>query len=207
MKKFLPLALVLLVLVGVGFYIRGKQRTTQTLEKQGNGTLLPVTEKGGVISSIKDAIGLGKKMKCTSVTPDGSGNQSSSTIFVDGKKYKFSAEANGEISYGIFDGETQYMWSGNTKQGLKMTKACIDELSKAVPQNGSDNTLSTPETPQDFEDSFGGGAGVNCEPTSEDFSIPTDVKFVDQCEMMKNSLKALEGIKGNLPAGVNIPGY
>ena len=205
MKKFLPIVLVLIILIGVGLFIRGEQ-TAQAPEKQGNSTVLPqitpsTNEKGGLVSSIKDAMGLGQKMKCTYTAPDGNRNQGLSTIVVDGQKYKFIAEVNGEKSYGIFDGETQYMWSDKTKQGLKMTKSCIEGLSQSVPSNGNSNALATPETPQDFEKSFGDAQGVKCEPSNEDFSLPTDVNFIDQCEIMKASTKAMEGIKDKIPAG------
>lgn len=211
MKKFLPIALVLVVLIGAGLYIRSKQGAVVIPEKAGEGSLLPdvvseAGEKVGVVSSIKDAIGLGKKMKCTYITSDGSGGQSSSSIIVDGKKYEFSAEVNGQTSYGIFDGETQYIWSGNTKQGLKITKACIDELTKSIPQNGDNNSSTAPKDPQDFENSFGNGASAKCEPTSEDLSVPTDINFIDQCELMRSTTKAMEGVKDKLPAGVTIPG-
>ena len=209
MKKFLPLVVGVVLLIGVGLFIRGKQSVTGPQgEREGiTPASQSVPETGGVISSIKDAMGLGKKMKCTYSVLDDKGKPISSTIIIDGQKYKFAAETNGEMSYGIFDGETQYMWSGVTKQGLKMTKSCIDELSKSVPTDGKSDSFTVPETPQDFEQSFGSAENVKCEPTNEDFSLPTDVNFIDQCEMMRESLKALEGIKGNLPAGVNIPGY
>ncbi len=211
MKKFLPIVLVLIILIGAGLFVRGKQ-TMQTPEKERNSAVLPqmapsTNEKGGIVSSIKDAMGLGQKMKCTYTAPDGDKSQSSSTIVVDGQKYKFVVEAKGEKSYGIFDGDTQYMWSDKTKQGLKMSKSCIEELNQSVPSTGNSNSLATPETPQDFEKSFDNVQGMKCEPTDEDFSLPTDVNFVDQCEVMKATTKAMEGIKDKIPAGMNIPGY
>lgn len=189
MKKFFSIVLVLIILIGVGFFIRGK-RTVQTLEKQENSVVLPqVTpstgEKVGTVSSIKDAIALGRKMKCTYATPDGGGNQGFSMIVVYGQKYKFTTEVNGEKTYGSFDGNTQYTWSDKTKQGLMMTKSCIEELSKSVSSDGNSGSFTMPGTVQDFGKSFGDMQGVKCEPTDEDFSIPTDVRFIDQCKMMK----------------------
>lgn len=205
MKKLVPIAAVLIVLAGIGWYLSNRQDAAPVSE-QGEGilrTAMPTPgDAPGVIGSIKDAMGLGKKMKCTYADAQ---NGASSTVFIDGQKFKFTSEVNGEKMYGVFDGDTQYMWTtGQTKQGFKMGKACMDELGKMAPQTeGSKNTAPA----QDFEKSFEMAQNVRCEPaTSEDFSIPTDVTFVDQCAMIKDSMKALEGIKGQLPAGVNIPG-
>lgn len=209
MKKFLPLVVGAVLLIGVGLFIREKQNAAGPQEESQESVAPSQSQSApetGVISSIKDAMGLGQKMKCTYSVPDDTKQPITSTIIVDGQKYKFTTEMNGEISYGIFDGETQYMWSGVTKQGLKMTKSCLDELNKTVSKNEENRPSSAPTTPQSFEQSFGGAENVKCEPTNEDFSLPANVNFVDQCEMMRNSLKSLEGIKDSLPAGVTIPG-
>lgn len=213
MKKFLPAAIALIVLLaGAGFYLSGRQGASKATEESGSRetareTALPqAEEQGGIIGSIKDAMGLGKKMKCTYSEKDGSGT--ASTIFIDGQKFKFTSEMNGEKAYGLFDGETQYTWTtGEKKQGWKMTKACIEELGKTAAQMTEGNSTNT-ETPQDFQESFDNAQNVKCEPaTDEDFSIPADITFVDQCEMMRDSMKALEQMKGQLPEGFTIPGY
>lgn len=208
MKKLLPIVLVVVVLAGIGWYVSQKQGGSPASE-QGEGisrTSMPTPgEAPGVIGSIKDAMGLGKKMKCTYSDKGGSGV--SSTVFVDGQRFKFTTEANGTKMYGVFDGDTQYMWTaGAEKQGFKMTKACTDELAKMAGQTETGAASTT--TPQDFQESFDSAQDVRCEAAgSEDFSIPADITFVDQCEMLRDSMKALEGIKGQLPAGVKIPGF
>ncbi len=207
MKKLLPIVLALIVLAGIGWYLMSKKQNGLPVSEDGKsvGTALPTPgETPGVIGSIKDAMGLGKKMKCTYSAPGGG---VSSTVFIDGQKVKFTSAMNGQAMYGLFDGETQYTWTtGKEKQGWKMTKACMDELGKTASQMAEGAGASVPE-PQDFEKSFDTAQNVQCEPAgSEDFSIPTDITFVDQCEMIRNSMKALEDIKGQLPAGVKIPG-
>ena len=211
MKKFLPVALVLIVLLaGFGFYLFGRQATVPSSEKTDSVETVPeqaspqAEEKSGVISSIKDAMGLGKKMQCTYTDKDDS--SVSSTIFIDGQKFKFTSEMNGEKMYGLFDGETQYTWTtGKEKQGWKMTKACLEELGQTAKQVTEGQPSSTPE---DYQAAFDNAENVACAPAAnEDFSVPTDIVFTDQCEMLKNSMKALESMKGQLPAGMNIPGY
>src|SRR3990167_9560301 len=103
MKKLLPVALILIVLAGIGWYLMNREPSAPASE-QGEGVSRTAmrTPGGapGVIGSIKDAMGLGKKMKCTYSAKAGSGV--SSTVFVDGKKFKFTTDANGEKMYGVF---------------------------------------------------------------------------------------------------------
>lgn len=213
MKMSLPLVIgfVALLLAGIGFYVFGRQDAAPASKEEGStetaseGALPQAEEQGSMIGSIKDAMGLGKKMKCTYSEKDGSGV--SSTVYVDGQKFKFTTEANGEKMYGVSDGDTQYMWTGTKKQGFKMTKACIEELGKTAGQATEGSGANT-TTPQDFEKSFETAENVRCEAaTGEDFSAPADIAFVDQCEMMRSGMKALEQMKGQLPNGFTIPGY
>ncbi len=212
MKKNLLIVLVLIILaLVIGWYLV-KSRNTAPVSVMETGKDIVNTNEAppsaggasGVIGSIKDAMGLGKKMKCAYSGKDGG---TTSTVFVDGQKFKFVSEMNGEKLYGLFDGETQYTWTaGAQKQGWKMTKSCMDEL----------GTLSARETqsagndtaPQDYQKSFDAAQNVRCEAAAgEDFSVPADIVFADQCAMLKNSMKSLQNIKGQLPSGVNIPGY
>lgn len=208
MKRFLPVVLIVLLLGAVGFYLF---RDTLLSPKDSRSTepdvkLSPAEEDASIIGSIQDAMTLGEKLKCTYSAQAGSGT--SSTIFIDGQKFKSVTDVNGEKMYGLFDGETQYTWTtGTQKQGFKMTKACMEELAKTAPQTTANNNGGN-TTPQDLQKSFDAAQNVSCEAaTGEDFSVPTDIVFADQCEMIRNSMKALEDIKGQLPDGVSIPGY
>jgi hypothetical protein len=88
------------------------------------------------------------------------------------------------------------------------TKALIGVFVIAQRESSLYSSRKCHMTPEDLQESFATAENVRCTPaTSEDFSIPTDIVFTDQCEMLKNSMKALESMKGQLPAGMNIPGY
>ena len=55
------------------------------------------------------------------------------------------------------------------------------------------------------EEFFENSTDVSCEPYSgADFSVPSDIVFTDQCEMLKNMLKNIPA-GANIPKGVNIP--
>ncbi|MDP3956908.1 MAG: hypothetical protein Q8Q10_00195 [bacterium] len=205
MNKLLPIVFVVIVVIGGWFYFSGK-KTAVAPTGENNVVLTPpqTEEKGGVISSIKDAMGLGQAMQCTYTSGTGD-TAMTSKVFVSGQKFRSESEVNGTQVYALFDGDMQYTWMGNTKQGTKMSKACLDELQAALP----DAQTGTSETAQaeNYSETFDTANNVNCVAAGgADFSVPIDVTFTDQCEMMRQATKMMEGIKGQLPAGINIPG-
>lgn len=156
---------------------------------------------GSVISSFKDAVGSGKKMKCT-YTVRQEGDEFQSEAFVEGEKYKSTSTFNGKGVYTIFDGKATYTWSNDSKQGMKMDAACIEELQSQTP----DQEEITEGEIHRGEDAFGGAVDVKCEKVSSiDFSIPTNIEFTDQCELMKNQQKQMEELQKNLPQGFELP--
>lgn len=158
------------------------------------------TKTGSVIGSIKDAMGLGAKMKCNySMKLEGS-DPVKSTAYVEGKKYKSTGTFAGITSNTIFDGDTMYIWQEGQKTGMKMTMSCMEELKASLPQDQK----SAPGV-KSPEDQFKDATETSCSPTTEsvDFSAPAGITFQDQCEMMKG----LMDMKGKLPAGMpaNLP--
>lgn len=140
-------------------------------------------EGSSIVGSLKEAVGLGKKMTCTS--KDASGD---TTAYIDGKKYKSVTATSEGTMVAIFTGEDFYGWNEKTKEGFKMTKACTDELSKDVPESAEEAAEAEDDfiTTEDIVEE-GGFDNDNCKETTEkvDFNIPSDVKFIDQCEFIK----------------------
>lgn len=150
------------------------------------------------ISSIRDAMSSGKAMQCTYVVKDEKGGEINSAMYVDGKKYAGTTTVAGNVQHIVFDGEVTYFWSEGQKQGMKMTKACSEELAANVPKGQTDNTPA-PAPAADTEKTFDNATDVKCAPNNKaDFSVPTDVTFADQCEMLKN-------MRSSIPSGVNVP--
>lgn len=206
MKKFIPVILVVLILIGIGAYVANQRQGTPATDSSQPASEMPAQsqqtpEKSSVINSIKDAMGFGEKMKCTYSDPENA--SATSTIFIDGQKVKFMTAANNETMYGIFDGKTQYMWTtGKTKQGFKMDESCMDEIKQFSSQLPGGSEIAPVEDFQELDSA----QNVQCEPAKgEDFSIPSDINFIDQCEVLRNSMKALDQMKQNLPNGTQIP--
>ena len=153
-------------------------------------------DNGWIISSIKDAMRMGRTMKCAYKTA-GKEGQIEATTYVDGKKYMTEMAIGNDTQKMVFDGEAMYSWTEGQKKGMKMTLACTEELAKNVPQSDNQNApMPDPAGEKSFEDAL----DVNCVPASgADFSIPADVTFTDQCEMLKGLMNKIPNLKGNIP--------
>lgn len=170
-------------------------------------------QKGGVINSIKDAMGLGETMKCV-YTDTIDGGRHVSEAYVKGNKYKSTNEENGKKMVSLFDGTTMYSWIEGEVKGTKMAINCLEDLPKPESDkvNASDDN-NVPEPKEKPEDEFDNAMDVKCEPASGvEFNPPTDITFADQCEMMKNMMKNIpngaslpknmpQGVPGNIPTG------
>ncbi len=159
-------------------------------------------ESPSVISSIKEAMGLGKKMKCTYTFGTGD-SKFDSVAYIDGQKYKSASIIAGKVNNTYFDGSAVYSWMEGGKTGTKMTMACINELKSSLPQNQPAG--SGPQTVKNPEDQFKDVVNTNCvaADTTVDLTLPSDVTFTDQCEVLKKTMDSIKNVK--LPAGVKLP--
>ncbi len=211
MGKILGGVIVAVILVGGWWW------WSQTKTAEAPGTALvpsPVTSEmnesiplqaDGLVSSIKDAMGFGKKMQCTFSTKTEKGDAFQSTLFVNGTVFKSVTEMGDMTAYGLFDGTDQYTWTTESKEGYKMSKACMEEFRKLTPSQESE-PVSKPKI-EDFDKQFDMAQNVNCIPAlSADFDVPKDITFTDQCAMMKQTVEMMNQMKGQLPAGMQIPG-
>ncbi len=200
--KIVAMATGILLLAGCG---------NKPADKAGEVGVETKNDNGGVVSSIKDAMGLGKTMRCTYRIKDQNG-ESTVTTYVDGKKYATEMNIAGNKQRMVYNEEAMYTWQEGQKQGMKMTKACTEEMDANIPEDSESNE-DIPEI--DAEDAFDGAMDVKCEEVSNaDFSIPNDVEFQDQCEMLKGIMKGLpqnmggqNGVGGpnGIPGGINMP--
>ncbi len=200
MKTLKIVAMVAGVLLLAGCGNKAVQNTNDTGTNDSGMNEAPQAENqgamGGVISSIKDAMASGKTMKCTYTIKGADGGDMTATSYVDGGKYKTEMTVAGNTQNMIFDSEAMYSWADGQKQGMKMTTACSKELAANAPK---DQTNAVNEPDPTGEKTFDNATDVSCEPASDvDFSLPTDVTFIDQCEMMKNVMK-------NVPSRVKVP--
>jgi len=157
----------------------------------------PSNAASGVVSSIKDAIGLGTKMQCTM----SSKNSAAKVVYIEGTKIKSTSEINNKKQNIIFDGEATFVWTEGEATGLKMTKACLQDLKASLPEQQK-NLVDSSIT--NVQDKINSDTSSTCTPVADiDFTIPAAVTFTDQCQVMKKTLDSMKNIK--LPAGVKVP--
>lgn len=155
-------------------------------------------ENKGMVASIKDAMTSGVAMSCTYVVGE-EGKTYESTVIVQGEKFRADSKVAELTTHALFDGADQYVWTDGTKTGFKMSKACIDEISKSAPEAESKTSSM-----QDAKAAFDAAKNVNCSPAGDiDLSVPTDITFTDQCAQMQESLKMMEQYKNQMPAGMS----
>jgi len=208
--KIAALAAGVLLLAGCGN--KAAQKATDT---GADNTGATKTEEKGTLSdaitSIKDAMASGKAMKCSYTIKNKEGGDIVSTMYVDGKKYAGTTNVAGIVQHMVFDETAMYSWSEGQKTGMKMATACSEELAAKAPKSQNDNAPTPQST--DPAKTFDNALDVKCEPsTGGDFTVPSDIKFTDQCEMMKNLQKNIpnmtdlpKGMPTNLPDGVTPP--
>lgn len=212
MGKIIGLVVVAVLLVGGFLYWNGRkgmemkqEGVLQTLPLVAEKMETPSKEEGGMISSIKDAMGLGRQMQCT-YTMSQDGQQIESSVFIEGSKVKSTTSMGKMTAYSLMDGENQYMWTSDAKVGMQMSKACIEKMKdrvKDMPK--SEKTTAQPE-PKDMQAAFEMAKNVKCEAsTGADFSMPAGVTFTDQCALLEQSTKMMQEMKDKLPAGMNLP--
>lgn len=152
------------------------------------------TNGASMVDKLKNAISSGKKMKCTYKMTDENGSTEVIT-YMQGDKYKSEINMGGMKTASVFDGDTMYSWVSGQKTGTKMTMDCINGLdvkgeteTEAMPEN-------VPESEDDFVDTLNNAENLKCEDAADiDFTVPGDVNFVDQCEMLKSQQKMIEGL-------------
>lgn len=173
-----------------------EQQKNESMTKDANSQMEYLGEQ------IKDAITKGEKLECVYSTSDSEGEQSVK-MYMSGEKYKSVVTADGEEFNSLFDGEAQYSWPSTEKEGIKMSAECVEEfgvedesMENMDDYEDFDNFRTTDEVlEQDLE--------MTCNKISEiDFSVPSDVKFVDQCEMVKNQMQQMQQLQDSLPEGM-----
>lgn len=139
-------------------------------------------------STLKSLLGLGKNLICTySFTDDDNKFQVKSTTFISGKNFAQESETTNPADKTkttktnmISDGDFVYTWSTDQKgSGMKIK---LEEPKAEDPKTPKTDVASTKESMDTEYD-------MQCSSWSVDktkFTLPTDVKFTDLSELMKN---------------------
>ena len=127
----------------------------------------------------------GAKVRCEYALREGD-DEMKTTLYLEGEKFRTEVNSKDIEAVGIFDGEYYYNWTkGNgMKQGSKMSRECSEEMGGEVEGNEEMGGGMQFRSAQEIEDQEV-ELKMNCMEVDEiDFSVPSEVDFVDTCEMM-----------------------
>lgn len=158
--------------------------------------------EGGIISAVKDILSSQKKLECTYAANGGDDINVETKTYVYKDKYKTEFAINGKKNISVFDGNVSYSWEEGNNQGMKIDLKCLEDFNSVAGDEYSEASGDAEEM-DDLEELLNGAQGVKCkEVGSIDFSIPQDVDFADQCELLKKQQKMIEDMNvENVPEG------
>lgn len=187
MKKTLTLFLLMFICVGMlsGCWWGKKEEDKNQNQLQEQFT------------NIRDAINSGKKLKCTYTFSYEGQEGMKTTIYMQGNKYRTEFDIEGKKQISLFDGKTHYSWGLQDSKGFKMDRDCMEELSS----NATTDDSSEFDMESSFvdDDEFERAMDVKCGPVSSiDLSVPSNIEFTDQCELMKQAQEQMKEIEQKL---------
>lgn len=179
MKKLIPVIVILLLALGVGFFIfSNKTKTSQ------NGIVSQNQQSGGqgnIITSIRDAMMKSMSLKCE--YPDEKGN--TVTTYIKGENVRvmgFASEQNAGQGQILMKDKKMYMWDKTKKQGtvidlnVKVTPGAESTTEQADQKEG---TIEELEKYKDY---------CKTEAVADSlFEVPSGIEFVDFAKQMKDS--------------------
>lgn len=181
MNKLFPIVIILLIILGGGFYLFSQSKKGQPSPK--TPSQKGQTQKGDIFSSIKDALSKSLSLECTYKDEKGIETKTyvkAGAVRVDAKSIKAGSEANSQI---IFKDHKMYSWDPATKKGVLFE----------IPE---ENLKTTPSVNQPSGDNKGENFLAEIEKYKNScksaavsdslFVPPSDVDFQDLSKMMEN---------------------
>lgn len=200
MKKIGLGALILslvIVLSGCGKEKEIEQNANQAISQEitAEGQVDDSESESSMIGRLKNAISSGKKMKCVYKINSGEDNTEVIT-YVQGDKYKTEMVLGQMKTFSIFDGDVMYSWLEGQKTGTKMDMECVNGLgAEEGAQNNETGKNVSVEDEEGFVESLSDAQSLQCEDADDiNFDIPSDINFTDQCELLKNQQRLMEGL-------------
>ncbi len=145
------------------------------------------------VNSLREAMALGRAMRCTYTTPEEQGFVSATTV-IEGERYSAEIQFGGTTTHALYDGQTQYVWTDGNTTGFRIEKACLEDLKNTLPE-----TERAPEITDPSED-FDAAQNVSCTPEKQaDFRPPAAIAFTDQCAFLRQSIDAARDFEGQVP--------
>lgn len=203
-KKAL-VAIVLVLLVGgvaaVFFMMKGDSSSPQAVETQ-----VPVMEqtKEGGVEQAMDGVGewiaglaAGKRMECEYRVTGEDGTETSVKMYAERDRYRTEVGTPQGNYVSISDGKAVYSFLEGSKEGMKMELDCMKDLAADLPDG------EAPSAKEQFvssEETIGNTPGISCRETGAvDIAIPSDVRFTDQCALLRQQTELMKQYQEQMP--------
>jgi len=189
MKKIslIGVLFAVVLLAGCGAKIEkskeSKKGVTTRIEQQGKN----------FVGGLKNAMDKGVAMKCET-TEEGS----NWVVYTNGKNMRSTGVFDGKKQNVLKKGDITYTWEDGSVKGQMMDLNCMKDFEKSMQIPGLEDSIEEDGDDFSFDDLADDekSGKTKCSPSTEgDFSVPKNVNFVDQCEIMK---KQMEGVKNQL---------
>ena len=184
---FVIMLLAILIFSGCG----------KTASNQSNNSSNTPKEAEKPINNLVDAIKSNKVLMCTYKDKTGVAG----VFYSDNGKYKTEYSDSGKKQISNFDGNYYFYWMEGDAKGYKITQTCLDELVVGTNSTGSTNESESTGTVSDevnnfnSEEELSNSSDVNCQMVnSVDLSIPSNISFADQCEVLKSAQKTINDL-------------
>lgn len=192
---------------------KSTEKTSQNEESADDPTTgAPIDDS--IAGKFKEMLTVGKKLECSYTMKNEDGESTQVVMIMDGeKKYRMTMKGGPEGNqYAVSDGENMHFWSEGTKQGMKMNYECIEDMAKKMESESNDSKTGIPVDASQYKydsnaDALDAIPEIDCKESLAgiDVSVPNDIAFIDQCQMMENAAKMMKESMKNIPSGMLPP--
>ncbi len=184
MKKISIVVVLLMVVLFAGC----GEKTQESKDAKSN--LINKTEESkGFMGGIKDAMKNGVAMKCETSSDEGEW-----VVYTNGKNMRSEGLINGKKQNILKKDEVTYAWEDGSMTGEMMDMKCIQDFQKDLGIPDVEEAFDYSEDEISYDDLEEGEktGKTKCTPsTGGDFSVPKNIKFIDQCKVMKEQMSGI----------------
>lgn len=142
----------------------------------------------------------GKRMECEYRMMGEGGAETSVKMYAERDRYRTEVMTPQGKYISISDGEAVYSFLEGSKEGMKMDLDCMKDQAADLPKVEG---MPEQESFVSSEEAIGNVPGISCrEIGSIDVSVPSDVRFIDQCALLKQQTEMMKQYQDQMPESV-----
>lgn len=195
MNKIVIAAGVLLLLVGAAaaaFFLM-REDAPPRAQEQGSA----MEQEGDGVGTWMAGLASGKRMECEYRMTGGDGQETSVKMYAEKDRYRTEMMTPRGKYVSISDGKTVYSFFEGSKEGMKMDMECMKDMAADLPKVEG---MPEQESFVSPEEAIGNIPDISCRETgSIDVSVPSDMRFTDQCALLKQQTEMMKQYQEQMP--------